>query len=538
MKALNEFDFTFDDVMKVANGLSNVATGAKNNNAGKYSYSSIAKAASKLIAVFPILASRTVSKEAMNMVSKYIEQISCQFFMLALQQANISTARDGISYLKQFHQNLNIGDDNTDAIIAAMQSWIDAYNQGTAESATAMDYFADQLLEAVDDPFMMQSDPVEIKSTDLRDLMHMMNENANIEFYDTKLNNLSIDDYVTREFADGKYSVSVSPYTSINEVKAYKASRQEREKQEENRHAEQRQKESNRHDEERQREENRHNERMHQESNRHNEQRKREENRKAEADRKYYDDQMDKYDKYNAEENNRRAALVTNANVKILKDQDIKKMNNAVPSILIVKFYRQGDLGSDVSTVATEFLIGVKAKIVPVTTSEILRRIMNDNKDGQKFLKFMRVITGELKASDVMLGLSRVTDDVLSYKTKGARGEIWTLLQNRAVAAKQQLRQGQHNDFSAITTVVISQQDADELYHEENFDINNPKNAIHFMKSYNLMGFAIVDDSNEVLHLLMDNGSKYFEDISYTMLERETSDGTYKKLINLMAASR
>ena len=59
------------------------------------------------------------------------------------------------------------------------------------------------------------------------------------------------------------------------------------------------------------------------------------------------------------------------------------------------------------------------------------------------------------------------------------------------------------------------------------------------MSSYNLMGFAIVDDSNEVLHLLLDNGSRSFEDISYTMLERETQDGgTYKKLINLMAASR
>ena len=58
------------------------------------------------------------------------------------------------------------------------------------------------------------------------------------------------------------------------------------------------------------------------------------------------------------------------------------------------------------------------------------------------------------------------------------------------------------------------------------------------MQSYNLMGFAIADDSNEVLHLLLDNGSKNFEDISYRMLERETQDSTYKKLINLMAASK
>ena len=224
-------------------------------------------------------------------------------------------------------------------------------------------------------------------------------------------------------------------------------------------------------------------------------------------------------------------------NTAFLKDQDIKKMNDALPSILIVKFYQKNS-NDGVSGVATEFIIGIKSKVVPITTTEILRRIMNDNKDGQKFLKFMRVITGELKASDVLLGLSRITDDVKSYKVKGARGDIWTLLQNRAVAAKEQVRSGKHNDFSAITTVLISQQDADELYREENFDINDPKNAIHFMQSYNLMGFAIADDSNEVLHLLLDNGSKNFEDISYRMLERETQDSTYKKLINLMAASK
>ena len=222
----------------------------------------------------------------------------------------------------------------------------------------------------------------------------------------------------------------------------------------------------------------------------------------------------------------------------ILKDQDIKKMNDAVPSILVVRFYQRDNNGG-ISDIPTEFLIGVKSKIVPITTTEILRRIMNDNKDGQKFLKFMRTITGELKASEVILGLSRITDDVKSYKVKGARGDLWTLLQNRAAAAKSQIKSGKHNDFSAITTVLISQEDVDELYREENLDISDPKNALRFMSSYNLMGFAIVDDSNEVLHLLLDNGSKSFEDISYTMLERETQDGgTYKKLINLMASSR
>ena len=506
---------TVDTIIQIAKGLSNVATN-KVSNKSEYSYSSIANAASKLIAVFPVLTSRTVSFDTARMTSKYIEQISCQFFMFALQQANISNAKDGIAYLRQFHQNLNMGDDNTDAVIAAMQSWIDAYTKGTQESTTFADALNNEVLsEAMVDPFMMQSDDVKISASDMRELMHAMQESANIQFYDTKLNPLSIDDYVVREFAGGDYRVTVSPYI-LNEAKANKrkANNSYNENKEQHRHEEEINKILN--------------DRMKIYQNAQSERDKQD----AENEKQQKEDQ-----KSTSRDNDWRDANRMHNNTAFLKDQDIKKMNDALPSILIVKFYQKNS-NDGVSGVATEFLIGIKSKVVPITTTEILRRIMNDNKDGQKFLKFMRVITGELKASDVLLGLSRITDDVKSYKVKGARGDIWTLLQNRAVAAKEQVRSGKHNDFSAITTVLISQQDADELYREENFDINDPKNAIHFMQSYNLMGFAIADDSNEVLHLLLDNGSKNFEDISYRMLERETQDSTYKKLINLMAASK
>ena len=506
---------TVDTIVQIAKGLSNVATN-KVANKSEYSYSSIANAASKLIAVFPVLTSRTVSFDTARMTSKYIEQISCQFFMFALQQANISNAKDGIAYLKQFHQNLTMGDDNTDAVIAAMQSWIDAYTKGTQESTTFADALNNEVLsEAMVDPFMMLSDDVKISASDMRELMHAMQESANIQFYDTKLNPLSIDDYVVREFAGGDYRVTVSPYI-LNEAKTNKrkANNSYNENKEQHRHEEKMNEILN--------------DRMKIYQNAQSEKDKQD----AENEKQQKEDQ-----KSTSRDNDWRDANRMHNNTAILKDQDIKKMNDAVPSILIVKFYQKNS-NDAVSGVATEFLIGIKSKVVPITTTEILRRIMNDNKDGQKFLKFMRVITGELKASDVLLGLSRITDDVKSYKVKGARGDIWTLLQNRAVAAKEQVRSGKHNDFSAITTVLISQQDADELYREENFDINDPKNAIHFMQSYKLMGFAIAEDSNEVVHVLLDNGSKNFEDISYRMLERETQDSTYKKLINLMAASK
>ena len=127
---------TFNKLFDIAMGT--VAAGAGNGKKGDtYSYSSIAKAASKLVAVFPILASRTMSADTTRMVSKYIEQRACQLFMLALQSMNISTAQNGIEYLKTFHQNLDIGGaGSNEAIIKSMIAWMDAYNSGKSYAFT------------------------------------------------------------------------------------------------------------------------------------------------------------------------------------------------------------------------------------------------------------------------------------------------------------------------------------------------------------------------------------------------------------------
>lgn len=481
---------TVDTVVQVATGIAKVAVGA-NKKSGEYSYSSIAKAASKMVAVFPVLASRTVSADTAHMVSKYIEQKACSLFMLALQQANISTAKNGIEYLQQFHQNLDLGGDNINAIISTMQTWLDAYKE-SAEGEE--EPYLDWMLESDND--------LKISSQDMKQLLEVMKENANIKFYDTKLNPISINDYVVREAADGDYHVSLVSTKAFNEGEGLRSE---------------------------------HRTGMNPAGRQADLQRQAD----ADADEEY--DYKQKKRQWEEEDRKKKQADATatamaakrGRTVSGYKDQDIKKMNDAVPSLLVVKFW-----SSQTASVATEFIIGVKSKLIPVTTDEVLRRIMNDNKDGKKFNQFMRVITGELKATEVLFGLSRIKDDVLSTKKKGAYGDVWNLLSTRAEAARAAIKTGQHNDFSAITTLVISQADADELYREENFDITNPKNAMHFMRSYNLMGFIIADDALGILRVMMDDGEKTFSEYAYRMLERETQDGTYKKLINLMAASK
>ena len=627
MNQLNEAGkLTIDKLFDIASGVITAQVGSSKKK-DSYSYSSIAKAASKLIAVFPVLSSRTVSTDTANMVSKYIEQTACQFFILALQQANISTAQSGIEYLKQYHQNLE--GNGLNAVISSMQTWIDAYRDGKVTEASSIS--GSMYNNMIDENSMIDYDQIlesdkdlTISSADMRDLMQLMAENANIQFYDTKLNPISINDYIVNEFADGTYHVSIKSMSSLNEGKGGRKgynnnnnqnnnnsgntvwsntgnssnngkgglrkeyrdkigknkpdpnnpgnytpsiyTRQELEKMQADADAdrkyrdEQRKNDEHKHDREYESKIRHRNDGEHREDRRWTKkerQWKEEDREEAKKDKQKKDQEHGEDRDWTKKEREWRtqdraaaarrdfedsmARSSSGKNVGILRDQDIKKMNDAAPALLVVKFYhsyKDENGNTVVSNVPTEFIIGVKSHLIPVTTSEILRRIMNDNKDGKKFMTLMRAITGELKASEIILGMSRIKDDVKSCKVKGAYGDTWKLLANRAAAAREQIKQGKRNDFSAITTVLISQADADELFHEENIDISDPKNAMHFMRSYNLMGFVIADDATEVLKIMLDNGSGMFEERAYSMLERDNQDGKYKKLISLMASNK
>lgn len=442
--------------IKVVSGKASSLNGRSSRDS--YSYSSAAKAASKLIAVYPVLISKSVNPETARMVSKYIEQKGCIIIQLALQMNNISSAENGAEYLRKFHQNLNIGGDD----MAAMGSIINAMIGDISDtrnnrmdfqhnSTSIADSMAkEKILESIDwDSILENDNSINISGQQMRELMEVFSDAEKYQIYDTNLNERSINDFIVKESA-GDYRVTFKAF--------------------------------------------------HEDDN----------------DRKLI----------------KPSELVSGGRNALL-DRDVKKINSAVPSLIIVKFYDNSN-----ARVATEFIIGVKSKVLAVDAAEILRRIANDNADGKSFLNIMRAITGELKISDFLFGLSRTKEDLKSTRIKGAYGDTWNLLQNRAAAAKTALARGQRNDFSAITTVVISMDDADDLFKEENLDITNPSVAKHFMESYNLLGFAIVDDASESVKFMFDDGNRYFEEFSYRMLGRETEAENYKNMIKLMANSR
>ena len=214
-----------------------------------------------------------------------------------------------------------------------------------------------------------------------------------------------------------------------------------------------------------------------------------------------------------------------------LVDSDVKKANELVPTMMIVNF---------VSTnfdepIENQMVVGVKAKIYPVDSVDLLNRIKIKNHDKNGMLKFIRATTREISfLKDFMFAIDKAKVDALSQSKRGSSSKLWKILERRAVKSKFRRILGQTNDASAISTIVLTQEEVEYLKKTENINIENPGVIRPIMESYNLMGVCIVDESMEVAKFIFDTGDDIFESLSFNHLERENNNGLDRKVINLM----
>ncbi|MGL5751054.1 MAG: hypothetical protein ACRCXT_11040, partial [Paraclostridium sp.] len=108
----------------------------------------------------------------------------------------------------------------------------------------------------------------------------------------------------------------------------------------------------------------------------------------------------------------------------------------------------------------------------------------------------------------------------------------------RSLKSKLRRSLGQSNDASAITTIVITQEEVEYLNKTENINLESPEVIRPILEAYNLMGFVIVDDALEVAKFIFDTGNDIYENVSFSHLERESNDGSHKKILNLMTKMR
>ena len=211
-----------------------------------------------------------------------------------------------------------------------------------------------------------------------------------------------------------------------------------------------------------------------------------------------------------------------------IKDTDIKKVNNMMPSILVLKLHNENN------DVTTNVAVGVKAKIQYVPQDEVIYRISSKNKDKNMLFNFIRSTTREISfLKDFVFALDKAKLDAI--KIQKSSNSVWKILERRAVRNRVKMF---NNDGSAggIVSLVISADTLATLNKEYDFkaSISEVENLI---SQYNLLAFFVADDVNERATYLFDDASRQFTTVSYTALEK-TDSKDYKKIINLLVGQR
>ena len=218
---------------------------------------------------------------------------------------------------------------------------------------------------------------------------------------------------------------------------------------------------------------------------------------------------------------------------KQLLSSDVRKANELVPTTMIVNFVTTAP---DCKTpIEQHVIIGVKAKMYPVDSADILNRIKLKNQDNNGLLKLVKATTREIGfCRDFLFAIDKAKLDALSQSRRGSSSELWKVLERRALMSKIKRSIASINDASAITTIVISQEEVDYLKKMESIDVSKPRVIQPIMESYNLIGFCIADEVQEVAHFIWDTGNDIYESLSFNNLEKENTSNDYKKIVNLM----
>lgn len=211
-----------------------------------------------------------------------------------------------------------------------------------------------------------------------------------------------------------------------------------------------------------------------------------------------------------------------------IKDTDIKKVNNMMPSVLVVKLHNKN------SQITTNVAVGVKAKIQYVPQDEVIYRISSKNKDKNMLFNFIRSTTREISfLKDFLFALDKAKLDAI--KIQKSSNSVWKILERRAVRNRVRMF---NNDggYGGIVSLVISADTLATLNKEYDFkaSISEVENLI---SQYNLLSFFVADDVNERATYLFDDASHQFTTVSYTALEK-TDSKDYKKIINLLVGQR
>lgn len=215
-----------------------------------------------------------------------------------------------------------------------------------------------------------------------------------------------------------------------------------------------------------------------------------------------------------------------------LLPQDVQKANELMPTMVAVKFTSYNNNGLKHTQTG---VIGVKAKLYPIDSMDIINRLSSKYKDKNGLFNLIRASTREISFfRDLAFAIDKAKLDAVSMSRESNNAKMFKLLERRA--AKNRFSSLlKKNDASPITSLVISQSEVEYLQRYNNLDMEKSYVTRVILEAYNLMDIVIADESLEIARFLFDDGDGIYETLPFDALEKEAKDNTYKKVINLMS---
>jgi len=447
-------------------------------------YSSIAKATSGMILVFPVVCTRAISAETASMVSKAVERKCVTMMQMLFSAYQVSNVSDVQAFIDQFHNNIKINKRYTiDDFISAMDKLSEGFD--VIVDKVALDAIREDM-KNLDFYFEEDLDNSSYGKYNVNKKGSLTEGSVDWSKYDPNSPNAKkwLPDGVQPGSNDAKdWAAAIADLENADTAKK-KADAEAR-------IAELK-------------------ERLDEEKN----------NREEE--------------KFGLEKINLKQQYVKN----MLLDNDIKKANEVIPSTLAVSFYTTDDKGNPVQVESV--VIGVKAKLVGVESQDTINHLSQKHEDGNWLLQLIKATTRETSfVRDFLFAVDKAKIDTIGASKAGSANPMWKVLEQRANKLKRRKITRGGNDASAISTLVLSKQaEVDVLLNDYDIDLMNPRIMGPLMNGYNFMGVIVVDELLEVVHIMWDDGDDSWEDLSFNVLSREASSNDMKKVINLMSKVR
>lgn len=213
-----------------------------------------------------------------------------------------------------------------------------------------------------------------------------------------------------------------------------------------------------------------------------------------------------------------------------LSQDKLDKANQQMPLMMKVNFISKAT-GRPITTSA---YLGIKCKLFDVAGLDIVQRIVSKNSSAISLFNFIRATSQEIGFwRDFVFALSKAKVDAISNARNGSSSKMWKALEQRATKSKLNQFFRQKNDATAITSLLVTTDEVEELKKNNDIDLSRSNVARKIMSDYNLLCIGIVDETTESVALIFDTGDDEYELVRFKSLKKD-KDMDAKQIVNLL----